>query len=176
MPQSLGQMFFRQDNKKKKFEEIYDRSVKEIYRFIFLKVSSQEVAEDLTSETFTRIWKSLQAEENIENPRAFAFRIARNLVIDHYRRKEFLKVTTPDKIDVSDTEKRADERAEITSEMERVGEALRKLSEDYQNIVIWYYLDELSISEIADLLAKSETTVRVSIHRALKALKKELKE
>ncbi len=168
-------MFFRKDNKKKKFEEIYDRSVNEVYRFIFLKVSSDEVAQDLTSETFTRVWESLQETEEIKNPRAYAYRIARNIVIDHYRRREFQKVATPEEVVVPDKERRADEKAEIDSEMERVAKALRKLNEDYQNVIIWYYLDELSVSEIADLLGKPEATVRVLVHRALKALKKEMR-
>ncbi len=169
-------MFFRKDNKKKKFEEIYDRSADEVYRFIFLKVSSGEIAQDLTSETFTRVWESLQETEEIKNPRAYAYRIARNIVIDHYRKREFQKVTTPEEVVVPDKEKRADEKAEIDSEMERVTKALGRLNEDYQNVIIWYYLDELSVAEVAELLGKPETTVRVIVHRALKALKKELRE
>ena len=51
---------------------------------------------------------------------------------------------------------------------------LSKLKEDYQNYIIWRYLDELSISEISQIAGKSQQSVRVGVHRALQALKREL--
>ncbi|PIU15604.1 RNA polymerase subunit sigma-70, partial [bacterium (Candidatus Gribaldobacteria) CG08_land_8_20_14_0_20_39_15] len=71
-------------NLRKKFSKIYDQYINKIYRFIFLKVNSQEIAQDLTSETFLRGWESFKEKnEEIENIQAFLYRIARNLVTDH---------------------------------------------------------------------------------------------
>jgi len=47
-------------NLKKEFSNIYDRYIEKVYRFVFLRVDSIETAEDLTSETFLRFWKSLK--------------------------------------------------------------------------------------------------------------------
>ena len=51
---------------------------------------------------------------------------------------------------------------------------LNNLKEDYQDVIIYRYLDELSVPEIAKIVQKSEDAVRVSLHRALKSLKNEL--
>src|SRR3989344_6691072 len=70
------------------FGKIYDKYIEKIYRFVFLKVDSQEIAEDLTSEVFTRGWESFKREKcDIKNMQAFLYQIARNLIVDHYREK-----------------------------------------------------------------------------------------
>ena len=168
-------MFFR---KKNRFEEIYDDNVEQIYRFVFLKLGSRDEADDITSKTFLRVWETLKREGSygrVKNPRAYAYKIARNLLIDYYRRKREESIPVEDVV-LEDKEKRADERAEIDSEMERVRVALKKLNDDYQNVVIWYYLNELTVEEISELMGKSETNIRVTIHRAVSALRKELEE
>ncbi len=170
-------MFFgKEEKKRKRFEKIYDSCVDQVYRFIFLKVGSGDDAEDLSSKTFLRVWEAIKRENpdnGMRNPRAYTYKVARNIIIDYYRSKEESSVSIDDVV-LKDESKRADEKAEIDSEMERVKEALKELNEDYQDVVIWYYLNELSIQEIADLTEKSETAVRVTIHRAVSALKKEM--
>jgi RNA polymerase sigma-70 factor (ECF subfamily) len=53
---------------------------------------------------------------------------------------------------------------------------LVKIKEEYQDVIIWYYVDELSVPEIAQIMDKSPGAVRVLIHRALKTLKDHLEE
>ena len=52
--------------------------------------------------------------------------------------------------------------------------ALKKIKESYREVIILYYLEGFSISEIAEILNKNQGTIRVQIHRALKALKEKL--
>ena len=72
---------------KKKFNKIYDEYVGKIYRFVYVKVSSKETAEDLTSQAFTKSWQAMKGGADIKNPKAFVYQIARNLVIDFYRER-----------------------------------------------------------------------------------------
>jgi RNA polymerase sigma factor (sigma-70 family) len=58
--------------------------------------------------------------------------------------------------------------------MERIRKALSELDEDYQNAIIWYYLDELPIQEVANLLDRTVPATRVLISRAIKALREKL--
>ena len=60
--------------------------------------------------------------------------------------------------------------------MEQIKRALVNLRDEYQNFIIWRYLDEMSISEIAQITEKSEGSVRVGVHRALAALKDKMLE
>ncbi|MBU0476574.1 RNA polymerase sigma factor [Patescibacteria group bacterium] len=165
------------------FSKIYDQYIDKIYRFIFLKVSSQEIAEDLCSETFTRGWQAFKKSQNpslnnktIENPSAFLYQIARNLIVDHYRQKGRAQIVSTEYIKVSDPRTDLQQQAIIGSDMNMIRRAMVNIKEDYQDVIIWRYLDELSTSEIAKIMDKSEEAVRVTLHRALKSLKEELKE
>lgn len=179
-------MFKRKEKKRRKdFEKIYDAHVEKIFRFVYLKVSSKDDAEDITSKVFIKVWDSLSKEQDssLENPKSFLYKVARNLVIDYYRKTRKNPENEAENLEVSienvvvpDKEMRADERALLNSEIEEVKKALSLINEDYQNVIIWYYLDELTTSEISDLLDKPESSVRVLIHRAVTTLRKSLKE
>lgn len=163
-------------NLKKEFSKIYDRYINKIYRFIFLKVNSQEMAEDLTSETFLKTWEVFKnGAPKIENIQAFLYQTARNLVIDYYREKEKTKIISAEVgRPIADPRQNLEERVLIQSDLEKVKSAIATLNEDYQNAIIWYYLDDLPISEIAKLLGRTEEATRVLISRALKTLREKL--
>ena len=168
-------------NPKKEFSKIYDRYIDKIYRFIFLKVNSNEIAQDLTSETFLRVWKIYEKAQNpdtkgrqIENPQAFLYKIAKNLVTDHYRIKGKNRTISAEYVSIVDPDSDLEEKAKSESDLETIHLALANLQENYQNVIIWHYLDDLSIREVAKLLDKSEENTRVMLHRALKKLRGEL--
>ena len=161
-------------NQRKIFSSIYDKYVDKIYRFIFIKVSSQEIAEDLCSETFLRGWQVFKEREDIENPPAFLYQIARNLIIDHYREKGRTNFVSPEIVPIVDPNPGVEEKMALSSDIDNIRTALVSLGGEYQDVIIYRYLDELSISEIAKIMEKSEGTVRVTLHRALKTLKDEI--
>lgn len=161
-------------NQKKEFGKIYDKYIEKIYRFVFLKVSSQEVAEDLTSETFLRGWESFKNGTAIENPQAFLYQIARNLVTDHYREKGRVQLVSVDSTPIIDHNSKVEENAFLSSDMEVVRRSLAGLKEDYQNVIIWHYLDDLPIQAVAKMLNRSEEATRVLLHRALGSLRERM--
>ncbi|KPJ70758.1 hypothetical protein AMJ51_01040 [Microgenomates bacterium DG_75] len=163
-------------NLRKAFSKIYDQYIDKIYRFIFLKVNSQEIAQDLCSETFLRTWEKFsQGKGNpIENPQAFLYQTARNLVIDYYREKGKTQTVSADLTPIVDPRENLAEKAMWNSDFQTIRTALAGLKEDYQNVIIWHYLDDLPISEVARLLSRTEEATRVLLHRALKNLKSKL--
>lgn len=160
-------------NLRGEFGKIYDKYVDKIYRFVFLKVNSQEIAEDLTSEVFSRGWQSFEDKKcDIKNVTAFLYQIARNLIVDHYREKGQAQLVSVDLAPQIEAKGRTlEETAMLKSEVNNVKAALANIKEEYREVVIWYYLDELSVPEIAKILGKSEEATRVQIHRAIKALR-----
>ncbi len=176
-------MFKRKEKKiKKEFEEIYDNYVEKIFRFAYLKVGTRDDAQDITSKAFVKFWDTLKDDKKeLKNPKAFLYQITRNLIIDYYRTNReggsqgWDKKIPLENIILSDKEMRADEKAFIHSEIEEVKKALKEINEDYQDVIILYYLNELTSSEIADLLEKPENTVRVLIHRSVASLRKAMK-
>lgn len=161
-------------NPRKIFSEIYDKYINKIYRFILLKVNSQEIAEDLTSETFLRGWEVYKNQKEIENPQAFLYKIARNLVIDYYRQKARARVVSTENTKIIDPRTDLEGKAVLMSDVAQIKDVLSELNDDYQNVIIWYYLDDLSIKEIAKLLDRTEEATRVLLSRALKALRAKL--
>jgi len=164
-------------DKRKEFGKIYDKYINKIYRFVFLKVNSEEIAQDICSETFLKGWENYKETQNtkakIQNPQAFLYRIAHNLVVDHYRTKGRTQVISPELLPITDPSPSLEEKAVFTSDLNQIKLALSNIKEDYQNAIIWRYLDDLPIQEVAKMMNKSEETTRVTLSRALKALKAE---
>jgi RNA polymerase sigma-70 factor (ECF subfamily) len=155
------------------FGLLYDHYQPQIYRFIILKVSRREEAEDLTHQVFVAAWKNMPNYEDQGYPfSSWLYQIARNQVIDHYRLKkpdvsleEEMVLEIPGS---HDTEGQVEERLAIG----KVQEALRKLSQEYQDVVIMRFVEELSVREVAQAVGKSEGAIKVMQHRAIKELKK----
>lgn len=170
---------------KEKFSQIYDQYIEKIYRFVYLKVNSQQIAEDITSGVFLSGWQSYknqisniknQKVKVIENPGAYLYQIARNMVTDYYRNKGRTKVVSIDYTpQIVDNKIHLHEKAIIDSDIEIVKSALQNLKKDYQDVIIWHYLEDMSIAEISEILGKPTGTVRVMIHRGLNAIKDEIR-
>ncbi|MFH1890260.1 MAG: RNA polymerase sigma factor [Candidatus Kuenenbacteria bacterium] len=171
-----------QKGDEKSFTQIYDLYVDKIYRFVFLKTSSRETAEEIVQDVFMRFWKFAQDNENtVKSISAVLYQTARNLVIDYYRsigRKESTVLLEdnliPDKTADADTDIQKD--IDIEYSLQEVENALKLLPEKYKDIIIMKFINELSSKEIAQALNKQEGNVRVLVHRALATLKKSIKE
>ena len=159
---------------RKKFSHFYSTYVEKIYRFVYLKVSSQEIAEDLTSRVFTQSWNKFRISQDIKNPRAYIYQIARNEVVNYYRSKSRFRTVSVESVEIIDPQPGIEEKNQLGSDIEEVKKAISFLNDDYQNVIIWRYLDNLPIKEISGIMEKPEGTVRVMLHRALKDVREKL--
>ncbi|MCX6790939.1 MAG: RNA polymerase sigma factor [Candidatus Gribaldobacteria bacterium] len=158
----------------KQFSKLYDDNVVKIYRFIYLKVESKQVAEDLTSQVFAKGWARFRAITDIKNPTAYLYQIARTEIVDHLRVRTKFRMVSLDNVEVADNKQNLAEKQAINSDLEGVRKALKQLDEDEQNVLIMRYLDEQPFKTIALALDKNEGAIRVMVHRALKKLKEGL--
>lgn len=158
-------------NFKKIFTKVFDENIEKIFRFIFLKVNSREVAEDLAQQVFLKLWEKIS---EIENPKAFLYKVARDLTIDYYRKEKKVTTVSIDDLPISDARVNIEREVIVNSEIDLIKNALRSLPENYQNVIILHYLNDLSIKEISKILNKSENATRVLISRALSLLKEKL--
>lgn len=155
------------------FEKIYDFYVPKIFRFVFLKIGDKELAEDLTSETFIRFWKYIQSSEvRNESAEPVLYKIARNLIIDFYRKKEIVTESLDDAVIEFVSDKSMDflEKMINREEVEEMMESLKQIRDEYQEIIILRFVEDLTIEEISKITGKSQGSVRVLSHRAIKAL------
>jgi len=158
------------------FTVFYNHYRNKIYRFVYFKVASKEKAQDLTSEVFIKIFNYLREGQKIENFQAFLYKTARNLVIDSYR-------TQPDEISLEnlvETQEVAGDddvskNFDLKFDFEKVSEALKKLPDNYRDVFVLRFIEELSFDEIAETIGEPSGNCRVLAHRGLQQLKNILK-
>ncbi len=173
-------LLFKAKNKDPKaFSKVYDLYVERIYRFVYFKVSSQEQAQDLTSEIFLKIWQAIIDGKDIRNLNAFIYKVARNLVIDYYR-QERKKEIALDQEEVEQQQMTAvlDQVKEVETklEVEKIESKLKELKDEYREVIILRFIEGLSIKEIAEIVDKKIGTVRVILYRAINTLKELMSE
>ena len=154
------------------FGLLYDHYQPQIYRFIYIKVSHREEAEDLTHQVFLKTWQTINNYQHQGLPfSGWLYRVARNLIIDYYRGQK--NIVGLDNIkEVSFTGRPLDEQIDAVLDTERVKTAVRQLSPDYQDVIILRFIDGLSPKETALALDKSESSIKLLQYRAVKNLKK----
>lgn len=159
------------------FAEVYDLYVDQIYRFIYFKIGSKEEAEDLTSAVFLKTWNYIRVSEVEETTlKALIYKIARNIIIDQYRKKSLrdeVPITDENEnfINIKDDRQNLSEQFDQAIEKEAVLAKLSELKDEYREMIVLRYIEDLSIGEIAEIQGKKRGTVRVEAHRALRALK-----
>lgn len=158
------------------FVKAYDLYLNDIYRFVYFKVGSREEAEDLTSSVFLRAWDYIQSNtlKDYRTLKSLFYKIARNLIIDHYRKKSSQPSFSLEDsgIDIGDEKQDLVKSLELASEFGEMERSLLKLKDEYREAVMLRFVNELSVSEIAEVLDKTKGNVRVLLHRAISALKK----
>lgn len=156
---------------KKLFEKIFDKEIDNIFRYIFLKVDSREIAEDLTQSVFLKLWEKI---DEVQNPKGFLYKLASDTVVDFYRKKKHDFILSLHEYLPKDEKVNIEEEILKNIQLEEIKNAIKFLKDDYQNVIIWHYLNGLSIQEIAHLLNKSPEATRVLLHRSLARLKEVL--
>ena len=154
------------------WEEIVSTYSRRIYNLAYRFTSRTDSAEDLTQEVFVRVYRSLEQYDpkqgDLQN---WLMRLARNLIIDDYRRRQRTPHDThAEDIDSHTYHLRA-AGGSPQKEMERheLGEQVQagidKLPHDLRTCVILRDIEELSYQEIVDLLKIPEGTVKSRINR-----------
>ena len=159
-----------QDETKAYFLQIYDAYADDIFRFCYLKVSSKEVAEDISQETFTRFWQALREGTVMRSERALLYTIARNLVIDWYRKK---KESSLDVLAEDGREVAGDGAPEVmrTAEMQEALRAVDALDEASKEAVLLRFVEGLTPQEIGRLSGESANVISVRLNRAMKKVR-----
>ena len=157
---------------KKSFGKLYERYLDEIYRYVFIRVGNQQSAEDITEETFIKTWESLsriyRGDGKIDNLRAWLYRIAKNLVVDYYRKNKSENIVV---LDIAENLQSPEEIVIEQEESTWIVSALQKMKPDFQQIIILRLINDMSHKEIASIVGISEGHSRILLYRALKKLK-----
>ena len=144
--------------------------VKPVYRYIYYRVEDA-IAEDLTEETFLKVWQNLKKYKKGKHPfSSWVFKIAHNLVVDYYRKHRIIEEVDEKLIDPQERSN-PQHQTNIKLTKIRLRKVLRKLPSNYQQVIVLKYINELDNKEIAAAIGKSEGAVRTIQFRALEKLR-----
>ena len=158
------------------FNKLYRLYFTPIFRYIYFRVKTKETAEDLAQEVFLKVYRSLAVFKATKaSPLAYFFTVARNTVIDYWKKKKDILTDDLESFKAVDKAKNPAEMADIKIAGETLQKAVKKLTEEQQEVIVMKFISDLPNKEIANLLSKTEEAVRQIQCRALKALRQELK-
>ncbi len=162
--------------KAQEFQAVYDAESDAVFRFCLLRTSDHDQALDLTQDTFMRFWNTLSKEKEIKNSRAFLFAVARNLIIDWYRKKKAVSLESlliegaEDKNDLLS----AGGEVEINAEASYLIRQINLLDETYRDAVYLRCVEGMKPKEIGAIIGESANVVSVRINRGLRILRDKL--
>jgi RNA polymerase sigma-70 factor, ECF subfamily len=148
------------------FDDLYRKHAPEVFRFALYLCGDHAEAEDLTSETFVRVWTAPEPVR-LATARGYLFTIVRNLFLQGLRRKK--RQTALDD-DFPDKSPRPGARAEQEAELDAVLAALQKIPESDRVALLMRAQQDMSYEEIARALGITLAAVKARIHRARLAL------
>jgi len=151
---------------------LYDQHHESIFRYLWLRLGDRHVAEDLTGDVFMRMLTALPNYRSVGLPfRAWLYRIAHNLMVDHFR-KTNNRVSVPlDEIEEQHDESDPTSADEQKLLVARVSCALSQLDQNQREVIILRFVIGLPLREVALALDKTEAAVKSLQHRSLAALR-----
>ncbi|MDR3558710.1 MAG: RNA polymerase sigma factor [Candidatus Pacebacteria bacterium] len=166
------------------FSGLVERYSRDVYGFAFFMAKDKSDAEDITQETFVKVWKNLTKFKPEQRFKSWLLAITRNTTIDYIRKRRHAVFSDFDDDEgsnvlvetLADEERLADEVASLAESAEQTGDAVKKLTDIYRSVIALRYESGLSFEEISAVLKKPVNTVKSQHRRALIALRKEIRD
>jgi RNA polymerase sigma-70 factor (ECF subfamily) len=161
------------------FSVLVERYNRDVYGFAFFMAKDKSDAEDITQETFVKVWKNVKKFKPEQRFKSWLLAIARNTTIDYIRKRRHAVFSDFDDEEgsnaivetLADEERLADEVAELAESAEQTTDAVKKLPDIYRSVLALRYEGGLSFEEISKILKKPVNTVKSQHRRALIALR-----
>ena len=150
---------------------------KDVYSYIYYRVSNVQDAEDLTDDVFLKMVEAIRScrAHTERSFMSWLFRIANNSVVDH-RRRQAVRNHLP--LDEKHLSVRDGPEIPVETKLthERLRQAMLKLTDEQQQVIILKFVEGFSNVEIAQILGKSEGAIKALQHRGLVSLRRILEE
>lgn len=155
------------------FSALYERYATQVYRYLLVRVGNVHDAQDLTSQTFMAAMKGLKSFQGQSPFAAWLLGIARNKAADLFRQRR--PVTELDEaVETADSGDEMDEIIDRQMAVERVARKLQSISPDRAEALSLRLFGGLEVAEIARIMEKQESAVRMLVFRGLRDLQAQL--
>jgi RNA polymerase sigma-70 factor, ECF subfamily len=160
------------------FEDLLKRYLKPIYNFLYRLTNGSSATDDITQDTFIKVWKNLRRFDQSRNFKTWIFTIAKNTAFDYLKKKKEIPFSTfADEEGENWLENIAEdnflpneilERKDLAEELDDI---LKKLPPHYRAILLLHYKEYFSLHEIAEILGVPYNTIKSQHQRGLKKIK-----
>ncbi len=156
------------------FGQLYDHYVSGVFRFIYYRVGSRQLAEDLTSETFVRGLRAIQRFTwQGKDFGAWLTTIARNLIADHFKSSRArLEIVSDDVPEGRTTARSTEEHVLSLISNELLFDAVSSLPPEQRDCILMRFIQGMSIAETAAALKRSEGAIKQLQLRGVRSLAK----
>ena len=159
--------------------EAYEAYNDALFRHALFRISNRDRAQDLVQDTFLKTWDYLHGGGEVQQYKAFLYRILNNLIIDEYRKKKSSSLDEILENDTGEMESKLSEGSVRAVEedfderetLEKIRARIPELPDTYRDVVTMRYIDGLSPKEIASMMNISENVVSVRLHRGTHKLR-----
>lgn len=155
---------------------LYDRYHTGVFHYLYYRVADVHLAEDLASEVFLRMVNRLSDfQPRATSLQAWLFQVARNLVIDHYRKNNSqVSVELHENVIALDADPTVAAEQRLTHE--QLARALNRLAPDQRDVIILRFIIGMSLAHTGQILHKSEDAVKGLQRRGLLELREHMRE
>jgi RNA polymerase sigma-70 factor, ECF subfamily len=156
--------------------QIFDNHYEQIYRYAYRRLATKDEATSIASECFYRL---VDAYQNGKGPSDgvlyWLYRVAHNLVVDVYRKADQQPLPIYEQV-ISDSDPLPEAVVELQQQQVRVRNAMRKLTEDQQQVLELKFMEGLDNEQIAEIMQKTIGAVKSLQHRGLASLERILQQ
>jgi RNA polymerase sigma-70 factor (ECF subfamily) len=156
------------------FAELYKRNVEKVYRYFIFKVGNQQDAQELTSQTFLAALENIASYRREGSFSGWLFGIASRKAARFFHQKKYNPIELTE--DVAAHLPPLDHAVEQGLELSRVMSALNHLSNARAEAIRLYFFSSLSVVEVAEVMGKSQPSIRMLLHRGIRDLKQRLEQ
>lgn len=157
--------------KKDILEQLYIKYYNDALFYTYSLCHDHELSKDIVAEAFYKAINSIDMNE--DRFKFWLLRVCINLYIDYYRKE---KPKLLENIDILSDDDSVIEELIKEEKYRALHRAIQILEDDYRNVILLFYFENLSIKEISKLIDKKESTTKVLLHRARQKLKEILEE
>lgn len=164
-------------SQEERFLQAFDEFSDALFRHAMFRLSDRERAVDLVHDTFTKVWMYVRDGHEIASYKPFLYKVLNNLIIDEYRKRKEASLDAIFEVEGVDESNFAElmqddvESLINTLDGKRAMELLKEIPEQYKEVIVLRYVDQLKPKEIAVLVEETENVVSVRIHRGMALLK-----
>ena len=167
------------DGSDEAFEQLVDRYLKPIYNFLYQFTKDRDSLEDLTQETFIKVWKNIRKFDRSKNFRVWIYAIAKNTAYDFLKKKKTVPFSFFEDADGQNRLERISEEKPLPDEIlikqdleKELDKKLQEIPDAHRVILLMHYKEDFSLQEIAEILSVPYNTIKSQHARALVSLRR----